>query len=488
MEANDLVEMIVTVAFDVRNYVEVMEGWPIKIGDTTFLLERDENVLKRVCLAYSNVSVDLAPKITPANKDSENASIKINGGGYAALARKSIMNWQAVLSGQQIVDLDYDNYEIRFHAENVAEDHQIHIKSFKPNPDKALNAASDFEQIGRAFCVGSVSEDRIESTSHYREGRLAFEAGRFVDAYNNMFLFLETRYCDGKTGNEKQTDLLSKSQVFCKALEKVEVEFSKPTKPAGTEKFELFGQANDTREKIRELVLLRGKLRHHSLKSPHRWDPNKQDEHKAAARFISAVVLDIVLKESLADIYAPETLQKYRDISVSTGSETKVKLTTNRLERKPSLALDMSYPTTVISSQLCLVTVRHAMEACDKDGQLSDTTRFHAEHGITELELLSLELDVWAYTKSRKIEMDKPIETIRCCFEHISQGIVVRHDFSVPFESTVFTITDAWNFLRFCFDHIEQRDPTTRILSLKLLLKESTKAILSYRVGNAVKN
>ena len=34
-----------------------------------------------------------------------------------------------------------------------------------------------------------------------------------------MFLFLETRYCDGKTKTAQQLDLLSKNMIFCSNLE-----------------------------------------------------------------------------------------------------------------------------------------------------------------------------------------------------------------------------------------------------------------------------
>lgn len=480
--------MKITVAFDVNNHVEVMEGWPIEEGDMTFFMEREGAVLKRVCIAFSNVAIEQAPSFTPASNEAGHPHIEIRGGSYADLARNSIMNWQAVICGLQIVDVDYDNYELRFRAENVDEEQHIHVRSFKASPDKALNSACDFEQIGRAFCADPISDERLESTSHFREGRIAFEAGRYVDAYNNMFLFLETRYCDGKTGNDKQTELLSKQQNFCAALEQTVTEFSKQSRPPQKAKFDLFKPGDVTREKIKTLVLLRGKLRHHSLKSPHRWDPNKQNEHEGAARFLGAVVGDIVIKESLEDIYASATLKKFREISVSTGYETKIKLVTERLEKERTLALDMSYPTTVVSSQLCLATIRNAMEACEKNGQLSDTVRFEAKHRKGELELFSLDFGVWAYTQSRAIETDKPIGSVRCGFEHFSVDTIIRDEFSIPIQGHKLTILDVWKLLKFSFDHIEKSDPTTRIMRLKLFLNNSTKAIVAYRVGAQVKN
>lgn len=480
--------MILTVAFDVKNHVEVMEGWPIKKGDTSFFLEREGDVLKRVCLAFSGVGIEHAPRLTPQKDGVSQANLTIKGGDYAALARKTIMNWQAVVSGPQIVDLDYDSYELRFHPESIEEEPLIHVSAFKSDSGKALNRACDFEQMGRAFCAIPISDDRIESTSHFREGRIAFEAGRYVDAYNNMFLFLETRYCEGKTGNDRQTDILSKHRQFCDIVEHTANEFFREPATPGERTLDFFKPDGPIRDKIKALVLLRGKLRHHSLKSPHRWDPNRQDAYETPARFLSAVVGDIVIKESLADIYSPPALKAFREISVATGHETKITLDTSRLGKQRTLSLNMSFPTTVISSSLCLATVRNAIDACERDGQLSDTVKFEGTHTTLGLELLSVEFDVWAYTQTRAIEMEKPIERIRCEFEHYRSGTIIKHSFSFPFRCTKLVIPDVWNLLRFSFDHIEKKDPTTRIMRLKLFLDQGKKAIVSYRVGAQVRH
>lgn len=480
--------MIITLAFDVKNHVEVMEGWPIQTEGMIFFLEREANVLKRVCLSFSKVGIEHAPCLTLETEVGSLPRIQLIDGGYAASARKRIMNWQAAVSGQQIVDIDYDNYEIRFHAENIDEEPLIPIKSFKSSADQALNSACDFEQIGRAFCVGPISDDRIESTSHFREGRIAFGAGRYVDSYNNMFLFLETRYCDGKTKTAQQIELLSKEQVFCESLMRTAAQFLKLSGTAQKDKFDLFKPQDGVREKVKALVLLRGNLRHHSLKSPSRWDPNKQSEHEMAARFLGAVVGDIVIKESLSDIYAPAVLNKFREISVSTGYETKISLMTHRLEKLRPLSLNMSYPTTVVSSQLCLVAVRSAIEACEKEGQLDDTVRFEATARRADLELLSLDFGVWAYTSTRSIDRTTPLTAIQCSFEHYHSGGITKHEFMIPFRTNRLTVPDVWRLLRLCFDHIEERDPTTRIMQLKLFIKDSSQAIVAYRVGTQVKN
>lgn len=480
--------MILTVAFDVKNHVEVMESWPIKKGDTSFFLERDGDVLKRACLSFYGVGIEHAPRWTEGKPGDSRANLTIKGADYASRARSTMMNWQAVVSGVQIVDLDYDSYELRFRPESIKEEPLIHVSAFRSDSGNSLNRPCQFEQMGRAFCVGIISNDRIESTSHFREGRIAFEAGRYVDAYNNMFLFLETRYCEGKTGNDRQSDILSKHRELCDVVEQTAKDFFRESTPPRGRTLDLFKPGDAIRDKIKALVLLRGKLRHHSLKSPHRWDPNRQDAYETPARFLSAVVGDIVIKESLADIYSPPALEAFREISVATGHETKITLDTARLEKQRTLSLNMSYPTTVTSSSLCLATVRNAIEACERDGQLNDTVKFEGTHTKLGLELLSVEFDVWAYTQTRAIEMEKPIEHIRCDFEHYHSGTIFKHSFSFPSKCTKLTIRDVWNLLRFSFDHIETKDPTTRIMRLKLFLDQGKQAIVSYRVGAQVRH
>ena len=84
--------------------------------------------------------------------------------------------------------------------------------------------------------------------------------------------------------------------------------------------------------------------------------------------------------------------------------------------------------------------------------------------------------------------MKDPIVSVRCGFEHYQAGIIVRHEFSIPVRVRKLSIPDVWMLLRKCFDHIEERDPTTRIMSLKLYLRDGDKAFVAYRVGAQVNN
>ncbi|WP_296642547.1 hypothetical protein, partial [Roseinatronobacter sp.] len=68
-------------------------------------------------------------------------------------------------------------------------------------------------------------------------------------------------------------------------------------------------------------------------------------------------------------------------------------------------------------------------------------------------------------------------------FERFRASLVTRHQFSIPCQGDRLSILDVWKLLKRSFDHIEHRDPTTRIMSLKLFINNGTQAIVSYRVG-----
>lgn len=480
--------MIITIAFKVKNRLEIAESWPIKVGETTFFLECRDGLVQNACISYTGVNVDKAPKIQPLTSTNAHYEIVMMVNEYISMAIKKIMDWQTIISGKYIFDLDFDSYELRFQPENMTEEKKIPIRSFHRYDGDSRKVSCVFEQIGKAFYVGPIENFRIESTSHFREGRIAYDSGRYIDSYNNMFLFLETRYCDGKTKTAQQIQLLSENPIFISALKQALSSFQSSDFLKSSHLAVLSDITKEIKEKIKAIVHLRGYLRHHSLKSPQRWDPNKQDKYEVPARFLGLVVGHIVIEETLNDIYAPEPLKLFQEMAISGGRETKIIVNTVRLEKKPTLSLNISFPTTVMSSKLSLSTAREAISFCERSDQLPDTVKIEATHSKTGMELVVIELGVWAYTQARSIQLKPTTSSIKCHFEHFQSTTYMKHEFSLSFRERVLTIDSAWKLIKQCFDWIEERDPTTCILNLKIYLNDNRVPIVSYRTGAQVIN
>jgi len=152
------------------------------------------------------------------------------------------------------------------------------------------------------------------------------------------------------------------------------------------------------------------------------------------------------------------------------------------------LVLKISYPTTVISSKTCLTALRTTLEECDKNKQIGDTFRLDAIHGSNDLELFEAELGIWIFSETRTLERKDTNDKMRCRFEHFNSGIMMMHEFEFPIKVDEIDISYAWDLLKYCFDHIERKDITTRVMSLKLLLGKDKRPVAIYRVGAQVKN
>ncbi|MCK0148482.1 hypothetical protein MWU54_00470 [Marivita sp. S6314] len=464
-----------------------MEGWPITRDNLTFLIEREKNKAIKILLSVDGVDVKHAPLVAMGADEGVSASITIRSDEYVQLAINEILKWQTVISGIQIFDINFDEYEVSYHPETSDEEEKILLKSYKGSYE-SLNNECDFEQIGRAFCVKDVDVERIEYTSHYRDGRLAFEVGRYIDAYNHFFLFLETRYCDGKTQTNLQTKLLLEAGHFISALKESIKEYSSHGAAKSKHLEPLFSPEATDEKKVKCIINLRGRLRHHSLKNPNRWDPNKHDEYKQPAQLLQAIVSKVVINSSISDIYSKDSLKMFQDISTSTGFETKLIVHTKRLNKEPALTINMSYPTVILSSKLCRTVLINAIEACAQNLQHFDTVRLDAIDDRHGLDVLISELGVWAYTKERAFEFSDSTEQASCIFERYRGGIVIKEEFSVPINASTLKIHHAWSLLKYCFERIDHANPTTRILSLKIVASISGRPILNYRVGAQIRN
>jgi len=54
----------------------------------------------------------------------------------------------------------------------------------------------------------------------------------------------------------------------------------------------------------------------------------------------------------------------------------------------------------------------------------------------------------------------------------------MRHEFFIPVKGQELTILDVWKLLLISFDHIEKRDPTTRVMRLKIFLNDRKRQLM----------
>jgi hypothetical protein len=307
-------DLIVIVRFPIQNTVRIDDPWPIKVGSKTFFMNVENGSATAVGVRFTGVPTDAAPKFERLKDGPVKARIVDPGDRFALAAEYDLRAWQTLLMAYILVDIDFDSPKTEFKPETQDEEGLINIHSFSTKKfEMHRRGTEEFALYGRAFLALDLGRPLIELMSLYRDALKALFAGRYIDAYNNFYLFLETQFCRGRTATNQASTELVKNTEFMSALHTVvgrtaDDESFKKLRFKSLEKWK-----DDPRSLVKEIVELRGLLRHHSLNSPHRWDPNRQENYEIEARFLSIVAYEIAFPKitgKLWDSPYPEEFSK----------------------------------------------------------------------------------------------------------------------------------------------------------------------------------
>lgn len=474
--------MIVTISFKIRNRVRIAPHFPVETKESTLFLQTDNGLLTSAGIVRRGIDVKHAPKFTQTSSTDNGAkhTLSVESGFYKVLAERELREWQAVLASYLVIDIDFDDVSSTFTPENESERSAIQVTSFHHAAGEKDQNPIEFEHIARAFLMKEEASARLEDVAHYRDASIAKSAGRNVDAYNGYFLFLETRYCDGKTKQREQVRRLLGETVFVDKLKSA----------VGSFKAEFAGKSSrlpvedcdesDVSKLVKEIILLRGELRHHSLNSPRRWDPNNVKRYELEARFLGAVCGYILLEELFLRTYQPEVMQAF--VAQAHKNNFSLALLIHRLPYDGHRidAMRVTFPTSVPDIRTAVAAFSNVIDA---------TRSAIGLMGLRSLVCLSEDRKVEVFTAALGRSFDDPEEkiavgtSIRASIEYISDGMVMSGAFRLNIAGPAIDRAQAWNLGTQCTDHFFERTPDHELLSLKVFAEKPLVEIFSYRVG-----
>jgi hypothetical protein len=477
--------LIVTISFKVRNKVRIGPHFPVEKKGSTLFLQTDNGVLTSVGVVRRGVDVKHAPKFThpSSTNGGVHPTLSVESRFFLVLAERELREWQAVLASYVIVDIDFDDVSSTFTPENESERAAIHVSSLNRAVDKQDRNPIEFEHIARAFLMKEEASARLEDVAHFRDASIAQSAGRNVDAYNGYFLFLETRYCDGKTKKNEQVKRLLDDLVFVNKLKSAVKSFK--TEFAGmSSRLSVAGcDESDVSKLVEEIILLRGELRHHSLNSPRRWDPNNVKRYEPEARFLGAVCGYILLDELFLRTYEPEVMQAF--LAQANKNNFRLALLIHRLpyDGHSIEPIRVTFP-------VCEPDIRTAVTAFSN--VLDATRSAHGLMGLRSLICQSEDRKIEVFTAALGRPFDDPGERIlvgtciRTSIEYIRDGMVMPGAFRLNIAGPALDRAQAWDLGAQCTDHFFQSTPDHELLSLKVFAEKPLMEIFSYRVGPGV--
>lgn len=331
----------------------------------------------------------MAPTIEETEHSIARAQINFRNGHYSLIAERDLRAWQALLAPYALIDIDFDSPTEEFTPENETERAEIKLFNFSRSKKELIRRGSEYGVFARAFLAIPNGVPLIELMSLYRDAVVALTAGRSIDAYNQFYLFFETQFCGGRTGTQQATDQLLSRSEFMSALGSVATEVKSDRKLDSISFGSLKNWPNDQRKLVKDIVELRGKLRHHSLGSPHRWDPNKQEAFDNEALFLSLVAHQIAFPRTTGTLWDAHLLEQFTSLAkeMHMNIEIQVILTIKDDDRTQDVVINMTFPQPRANSQLARAVLTKAIELF--------------EQRSPQAELLAIR----AWTKSNKAEL-----------------------------------------------------------------------------------
>ena len=477
--------MIVTIKFKVKNKVQIEPHFPVEGKGSTLFLETDDGVLTSVGIVRKGVDVKHAPQFRspePA-EGAAHPTLSVETGLFQVLAEHELREWQAVLAAYVIIDIDFDDVSSTFTPESEAERDAIKVTALHHAAGERDRNPIEFEHIGRAFLMRDQASARLEDVAHFRDASVAQSAGRNVDAYNGYFLFLETRYCDGKTKKNEQVKRLSAAPVFVEKLKSAVESFRSEFVGKNSRLPVAECDGTDVSKLIEEIILLRGELRHHSLNSPRRWDPNNVKKYELEARFLGAVCGYILLEELFLRTYESDVTSAF--VEQAHRHNFQLALLIHRLgfDEAQIVPIRMTYP----------VSREDIRTASSAFSNALDATR--STHGLTQLRSLicvseKRKIELFTATIGRAFENTQgkvPVGTsIRASIEYVHNGMVSSGGFKLTTGDPALDREGAWDLGAQCMDHFFKTTPDNELLSMKVVAETSRLEVFSFRVGSGI--
>jgi hypothetical protein len=360
--------LILSVRFPIRNQIRVPTTWPISVGNKHYFIESDNGIAVAVGVKFSGLPSEAAPTFEKQQTGPAKVLLSHHGGIYVLEAEHDLRAWQSLLLAYVPIDIDFDNSRQEFSPENDADREKIKVHNFATEKRAIPWRSTEYAILGRAFLGLEKGLPLIELMAIYREALFALFAERSIDAYNGFYLFLETQFCGGKTATHQAVAALMASPEFMSALEDVATAAVTSKRFDSTRFKTLAFWPNDKKALVKEIVELRGRLRHHSLNSPHRWDPNRQEHFDREARFLSQIANNIAFPKTVGTLWEGELVQKFSQLAEEMHMTTKVnvRLTIKTSEQVQDVGLSFSVPQPDTNPELAKFVLEKALEAFDE--------------------------------------------------------------------------------------------------------------------------
>jgi hypothetical protein len=220
---------------------------------------------------------------------------------------EAVRSLWGLLSLFSYIDVDFESVRTDWIPETEAEQEQITVNGFSMTRDMAAVLRPrrlNFDLVARALLSAKAATHYETPLGFLRRGMRAIHARQYIEAFNNLFYFLETLYAPGYSNPKQVKRKLWSAKDIRAAVAKAREPLRRDNHLDPRKKATLLGKSDE--ELVTHLVETRGELHHHSLRKSGVWHPDKADQFQEEAILLQHTVHSIAMQRALSIMYAPE--------------------------------------------------------------------------------------------------------------------------------------------------------------------------------------
>ncbi len=150
----------------------------------------------------------------------------------------------------------------------------------------------------RSVLVGCIEKNHDPALTFFSRGNTDANSHRFIEAYYNLFFFLEFLYGNGKSGKNSTLDEFMKSAELTSSIKNTleKPEINELLSRSFVEKL----RESSIKQILEILILTRGSLHHPNKNRYDYWNPEKQRQFGDKAIFLQLICLEIAFHRYFA--------------------------------------------------------------------------------------------------------------------------------------------------------------------------------------------